>query len=58
MRILLLLILAVAYATVVYDDATYANINEIVTTHFDLKVTLDFDNQKMVGIQKLYMQPK
>ena len=57
MRILLLVILAVAFATVVYDDATYANINEIVTTHFDLKVTLDFDNQKMVGTQVLHMSP-
>ena len=38
------------------DESTYANIDDIITTHFHLDLTVDFNVKKLYGIITLNMK--
>ncbi|CAI2361127.1 unnamed protein product [Moneuplotes crassus] len=58
-RVLLILsslLLLSGTASAFYDDATFANINEIVTEHFELDIFIDFTRNVFSGTNTLSMR--
>ena len=54
--LLLSLLLSLSLSYTRLDPSSYSNMDEVVTSHLDLDLSVDFDNKRVTGISVLHMR--